>query len=168
MQKKVLPLSLAAVTIILLLAAQTVFAGPSIDEVKNNVVNLWKPIKESQPHVTAVEFKKILDSDKDLILIDVRTADEYKAAHIPGAIHIPRGVMEWVTPRTIENTDIPIYTYCRTGARSAFAAQRLTDMGYTNVTNIYDAFKGWLEAGYSVYNRHGEFVMSKGGFEKQE
>ena len=46
-------------------------AGPSIDEVKKNVVKLWKPIKESQPNVTAVEFKKIMDKGKDFILIDV-------------------------------------------------------------------------------------------------
>jgi rhodanese-related sulfurtransferase len=136
--------------------------------VQKNVVNLWKPIKENQPHVTAVEFKKILDSGKKLILLDVRTADEFNTAHLPGAINIPRGLIEWVTPRTITDTDIPIYAYCRTGARSAFVTDRLTKMGYTNVTNIYDAFKGWVEAGYSVYNRHGEFTLNKGAFEKKE
>ena len=166
--KRILLISLVALPVILFLSAQSAFAGPSIDEVKKNVVNLWKPIKESQPHVTAVDFKKILDSEKELVLIDVRTADEYKAAHLPGAINIPRGLIEWVTPRKIEDTDIPIYTYCRTGARSAFVAQRLTEMGYTDVTNIYDAFKGWVEAGYAVYNRHGEFTLSEGGFEKKE
>jgi rhodanese-related sulfurtransferase len=166
--KKVLLISLVALPIIFLVSAQFAFAGPSIEEVQKNVVNLWTPIKENQPHVMAVEFKKILDSGKDLVLIDVRTADEYDAAHIPGAIHIPRGLTEWVTPKMIEDTDIPIYTYCRTGARSAFVAQRLTEMGYTNVTNIYDAFKGWVEAGYSVYNRHGEFILADGGFEKKE
>jgi len=154
MKRKVVPISFVALIIILFLSAQSAFAGPSIEEVQKNVVNLWKPIKESQPHVMAVDFKKILESEKNIILIDVRTADEYKAAHIPGAINIPRGLLEWVTPRQIEDTDTPIYTYCRTGARSAFAAQRLTEMGYTKVTNIYDAFKGWVEAGYGVYNRH--------------
>lgn len=168
MKRKVLPISLAAMIIILFLSAQSVFAGPTIEDVQKNVVNLWKPIKESQPHVTAVEFKKILDSGKELVLIDVRTADEYKAAHLPGAINIPRGLIEWVTPRTIEDTDTVIYAYCRTGARSAFVTQRLIEMGYTNVTNIYDAFKGWVDAGYGVYNRHGEFTMVEGAFEKKE
>ena len=168
MKRKFLPFTLVTLIIILFLSAQSVFAGPTIEEVQKNVVNLWKPIKESQPHVTAVEFKKILDSGKELVLIDVRTEEEYKAAHLPGAINISRGLIEWVTPRTIENTDIPIYTYCRTGARSAFVAQRLTEMGYTKVTNVYDAFKGWVEAGYGVYNRHGEFTMVEGAFEKKE
>lgn len=168
MKRKPLLISLVALSIIFFLSAQSAFAGPSIEEVQKNVVDLWTPIKENQPHVMAVDFKKILESGKDLVLIDVRTADEYNAAHIPGAMHIPRGLIEWVTPQKIEDTDIPIYTYCRTGARSAFVAQRLTEMGYTNVTNIYDAFKGWVEAGYSVYNRHGEFILSEGGFEKKE
>ena len=168
MKRKALLITFVALPIILFLSAQTAFAGPSIDEVKKNVVNLWKPIKESQPHVTAVEFKKILDSGKDLVLIDVRTADEYKAAHLPGAINIPRGLIEWVTPRKIEDTDTVIYAYCRTGARSAFVTQRLFEMGYTNVTNIYDAFKGWVVAGYGVYNRHGEFTLNEGAFEKKE
>jgi len=168
MKKKLFLISLVTLPIIFMVSAQFAFAGPSIEEVQKNVVKLWEPIKENQPHVMAVEFKKILDSGKDLVLLDVRTADEYNAAHIPGAVHIPRGLIEWVTPRTIEDTDIHIYTYCRTGARSAFAALRLTEMGYTNVTNIYDAFKGWVEAGYSVYNRHGEFLLTDGGFEKKE
>ena len=168
MKRTVVLISFVILPILFFLSAQSAFSGQSIDEVKENVVNLWKPIKENQPHVMAVDFKKILDSGKDLVLIDVRTADEYKAAHIPGAMHIPRGLIEWVTPKKIEDTDTPIYTYCRTGARSAFVAQRLTEMGYTNVTNVYDAFKGWVEAGYSVYNRHGEFVLREGGFEKKE
>jgi rhodanese-related sulfurtransferase len=168
MKRKILLISLVALPMIFLVSAQFAFAGPSIEEVQKNVVNLWQPIKDNQPHVMAVDFKKILDSGKDLVLLDVRTAEEYDAAHIPGSVNIPRGLIEWVTPRQIEDTDTPIYTYCRTGARSAFVAQRLTEMGYTNVTNIYDAFKGWVEAGYSVYNRHGEFVLTAGGFEKKE
>ncbi len=168
MNKKLLLISLVALPMIFLVSAQFAFAGPTIKEVQENVVKLWEPIKENQPHVMAVEFKKILGSGKDLVLIDVRTADEFDAAHIKGAVNIPRGLIEWETPRQIEDTDIPIYTYCRTGARSAFVAHRLTEMGYTNVTNIYDAFKGWVEAGYSVYNRHGEFVLAPEGFEKKE
>jgi len=152
----------------LLVSSQFAIAGPPISDVQKNVEKLWKPIKESQPHVTAIEFKKILDSDKEFVLIDVRTSDEYKAAHLPGAINIQRGLIEWVTPRTIEDTDTPIYAYCRTGARSAFVTQRLIDMGYTNVTNIYDAFKGWVVAGYPVYNRHGQFTLDKGAFEKKD
>jgi rhodanese-related sulfurtransferase len=167
MKKRNLFLTFLAALMVLALPLSAV-AGPSIEEVKKNVVNLWKPIKESQPHVTAVEFKKIVDKGKDFILIDVRTKEEYDAAHLPCAIHIDRGLIEWEVPRTIQNTDARIFVYCRTGARSAFATQRLIEMGYTNVTNIYDAFKGWVVAGYAVFNRHGEFKLSPEGFEKDD
>ena len=73
-----------------------------------------------------------------------------------------------MVPRTIKDTDAKIYVYCRTGARSAFATQRLIEMGYKNATNISDAFKGWVVAGYPVYNRHGEFVLAPQGFEKDD
>ncbi|MDW7773308.1 MAG: rhodanese-like domain-containing protein [Desulfobulbaceae bacterium] len=143
-------------------------AGLPIEQVNQNVEKLWKPIKENQPHVTAVEFKKIMDSGEKFILLDVRTEEEYNVAHLPGAVHVSRGLIEWVVPKKITDTDTKIFAYCRTGARSAFVTQRLIEMGYTDVTNIYDAFKGWVEAGYPVYNDHGEFILTADAFEKKD
>lgn len=143
-------------------------AGISVEQVQENVKGLWKPLKESQPHVTAREFKKIMDSGERFVLLDVRTAEEYEAAHLPGAVNIDRGLLEWAVPRKIKDTDTKIYVYCRTGARAAFAAQRLIEMGYKHTVNIYDAFRGWVEAGFPVYNRHGEFTLPQGGFEKAD
>ncbi len=143
-------------------------AGPSIEQVEKNVENLWKKIRESQPHVTVAEFKKIMESGQKIVLVDVRTDGEYAASHLPGAIHINRGLIEWVMPQTVQDTDAKIYVYCRTGARSAFATERLKEMGYTSVTNIYDGFQGWVVAGYPVYNRHGEFTLKPQAFEKKD
>ncbi len=155
-------------SILLLLGSSEALAGPSIKEVKKKVQSLVREARGSVPHVTAKEFKKIMDSGRKYVLIDVRTKAEYDAGHLPGAIHIPRGLLEWVAPKKIKDTNIPIYVYCRTGARSAFAAKRLRDMGYGNVTNIHDSFKGWVSAGFPIYNRHGEFVLTEHGFEKKE
>ena len=168
MKKRISLLVTFVFSLLVLIAPLAVMAGPSIEQVKGNVKNLWKPIKESQPHVTAVEFKKIMDDGGKFILLDVRTSDEYNAAHLPGAVHINRGLIEWVAPKKLQDTDAKIYLYCRTGARAAFATQRLIEMGYKNATNIYDAFKGWVEAGYPVYNRHGEFILEPKAFEKKE
>ncbi|BCL60024.1 hypothetical protein DGMP_07170 [Desulfomarina profundi] len=143
-------------------------AATSIEQIRQNVVKLWKPIKQNQPHVNAVEFKKIMDRGQDFVLLDVRTEKEYNAAHLPGAIHINRGLIEWIVPNRIQDPGARIYVYCRTGARSAFATHRLTEMGYTNVTNISDAFRGWVVAGYPVYNRHGEFTLKPEAFEKKD
>jgi rhodanese-related sulfurtransferase len=142
-------------------------SGPPIYQVKQNVVALWKPLQESLPHITAKEFKDILDSGKEFVLIDVREAAEYNTAHLPGAINISRGMLEWETPEKIHDTDTTIYVYCLIGIRSLFAAKRLLEMGYTDVTNISDSYKGWIKAGYPVYNRQGEIVMTPGGFEKR-
>lgn len=168
MKKRISLLTTLLFALMVFVIPLSAIAGPSIEQVKQNVEKLWKPIKESQPHVTAVEFKKIMDSGEKLVLVDVRTDDEYIAAHLPGAIHINRGLIEWVMPKTVQDTDSKIYVYCRTGARSAFVTQRLIEMGYTNVTNIYDAFKGWVVAGYPVYNRHGEFTLKPEAFEKKD
>jgi rhodanese-related sulfurtransferase len=159
---------LNVIIMVMIIVPFTAGAGPSIEQVQENVEKIWKPIKENQPHVTAVEFKKIRDSGVDFILLDVRTEEEYIAAHLPGAVHVSRGLIEWVVPKKIKDTDTKIFVYCRTGARSALVTQRLIEMGYTDVTNIYDAFKGWVEAGYPVYNRHGEFTLNKDAFEKKD
>jgi len=168
MKKRISLLVTFVFSLIFLIAPLVAIAGPSIEEVKKNVENLWKPVKDSQPHVTAVEFKKIMDDGGKFILLDVRTLDEYNAAHLPGAVHINRGLIEWVVPKKFQDTDAKIYLYCRTGARSAFTTQRLIAMGYANATNIYDAFKGWVVAGYPVYNRHGEFILKPKAFEKKD
>lgn len=168
MKKRISLLTIFLFALVVFAIPFTGIAGTSIEQVKQNVEKLWKPIKESQPHVTAVEFKKIMDSGAKFVLVDVRTEGEYNAAHLPGAIQISRGLVEWVVPNKIQDTDAKIYVYCRTGARSAFVTQRLIEMGYTNVTNIYDAFKGWVVAGYPVYNRHGEFTLKPEAFEKKD
>lgn len=168
MKKVLLGVVLGIFLIMGIIVPTSVFADNPNNEIKKNVEKLWQPLKESQVHVTAVEFKKVQDSKEDFVLIDTRRKAEYDAAHIPGAIHVDRGVLEWVAPTKIKKTDETIYVYCRTGARGAFVTQRLTEMGYSNVINIYDAFKGWVLAGYPVYNRHGEFILSPDSFEKKE
>jgi len=159
---------LICLVIVAFVAPASIMAGSSIDQVNKNVVNLWKPIKNEQPHLIAKEFHKVLTSGAKYILVDVRRKAEYDAMHLPGAIHIDRGVLEWITPKTLPDTDAKIYIYCRTGARGAFSTQRLQEMGYKNAANIYDGFKGWVLAGYPVYNRHGEFILSPDAFEKKD
>lgn len=140
----------------------------SIEQVKQNIQNLKKPIKDGQPTISAKKFKDVMGSDQKFILLDVRSESEFKAAHLPGALHVERGRIEWIIPNIIKNTETKIYVYCRTGERSSFAAARLYEMGYANVVDIIDGFRGWLNSGYPVYNLHGEFFITPGGFEKKE
>ena len=143
-------------------------AGPTIEQIQQNAVNMWLPLKQNVPRVSAVEFKKIADKDDDIVLVDVRRKDEFEAGHLPGAIHIDRGMLEFEGPRTLDEPDAKIFVYCRTGPRGALATKSLLDMGYVHVTNIDDGFKGWVEAGLPIFNLHGEFVLTKGGYQKSE
>ena len=140
----------------------------SIEQVEQNVLNLYQSATKNQPSVSAKDFKKIIESDAEFVLLDVRSDAEFNAAHLPGALNIERGRIEWIVPNIIKKTDRTIYVYCQDGRRAAFAAERLIQMGYTNTSLISDGFEGWVTAGNYVYNMHGEFILSTGGYAKRE
>ena len=86
------------------------------------------------------------------VLIDVREADEYAAGHLPGAIHISRGMLEFKLSSNPELSarDLTIVLYCKTSGRAALAACALHDMGYLNVQSISGGFDAWAAAGKPV------------------
>lgn len=91
----------------------------------------------------------ILDAD---VLIDVREADEYAAGHIAGAVHIPRGLLEFKLGNTPElsSRDLKILLYCKNSGRAALAACSLHDMGYLKVRSITGGIDAWIDAGKPV------------------
>ena len=91
----------------------------------------------------------ILEAD---VLIDVREADEYAAGHIAGAIHVPRGLLEFKLGNTPElsSRDLNIVLYCKNSGRSALAACSLHDMGYLGVRSITGGIDAWIIAGKPV------------------
>jgi len=143
-------------------------AEVSLEQVKQNVINMHKSVMDGQPAVTTKNFKKISESDNEFILLDVRSEAEFNAAHLPGALNVERGRLEWIIPNIIKNPERTIYVYCQDGRRSGFAAERLLEMGYKNTSHIADGFEGWVTAGYRVYNMHGEFILNPGGYGKRE
>lgn len=80
-------------------------------------------------------------------VIDVREQDEVDQGIIPGAVHIPRGFLESRVEDAVGDKDDPIVVYCAGGARSAFAAKSLEELGYTNVSSLIGGFNGWKGAG---------------------
>ncbi len=116
--------------------------------------------------VTPQQVKADMDAAKPVILLDVRDSAEFDAGHLPKAMNISRGLLEFKIGSMIPDKNANIVLYCRTDARSALATAVLQEMGYTNVKNMLGAFKAWGEAGYPIYNRHGEFTMIS--FEKKE
>jgi len=86
------------------------------------------------------------------VLIDVREADEYAVGHVPGAVLIPRGLLEFRMSNTpaMESRGLNIVLYCKTSGRAALAACALHDMGYLNVRSIAGGFDAWAAAGKPV------------------
>ena len=86
------------------------------------------------------------------VLIDVREADEYAAGHIPGAVHMSRGLLEFRLSGAPELAarDTMIVLYCKTSGRAALAAATLQDMGYLKVKSIAGGFDAWVAAGLPV------------------
>ena len=91
----------------------------------------------------------IRDTD---VLIDVREPDEYAAGHIPGAISIPRGILEFKLSSAAElgARDLRVVLYCKTSGRAALAACAMQDMGYVHVQSIAGGFDAWAAAGKPV------------------
>ncbi len=83
------------------------------------------------------------------LLIDVREESEYAAGHIPGAIHLSKGVIERDIEAKVPDKSAPLVLYCGGGFRSALAADNLQKMGYTNVLSMDGGMRGWREAGYT-------------------
>lgn len=82
------------------------------------------------------EAKKRLESEKGIILLDVRTQEEYDEKHIPNSRLIPVDVIEKEAPATLTDKNTTIFVYCRSGRRSVTASEALVKMGYTKVYNL--------------------------------
>ena len=77
------------------------------------------------------------------VLIDVREQDEFRAGHLPGALGIGRGILEYHIADVVPDTEREIVLYCRGGNRSALAADSLRLMGYANVHSMRGGYRAW-------------------------
>ncbi|CAK7002420.1 putative adenylyltransferase/sulfurtransferase MoeZ [Saezia sanguinis] len=86
------------------------------------------------------------------IIIDVREPAEYQAGHVPGAVNIPRGLLEFKLGEIPElnSAQARIVMYCKTDGRCALAAQTLQDMGYQQVQSIAGGINAWIDAGKPI------------------
>ncbi|EHQ88332.1 rhodanese-like domain-containing protein [Desulfosporosinus youngiae] len=92
-----------------------------------------KPIYQT---ISSENAKKRLDSEKGIILLDVRSEAEYAEKHIPGSLLIPVEAIETQAAEKLKDKDATIFVYCRSGNRSVIAAQALANMNYTDVYNL--------------------------------
>lgn len=83
------------------------------------------------------------------VLLDVREADEFHAGHIPGALNIPRGLLEFKLSNDAQLAErtLKLVLYCKNSGRSALAADALREMGYRNVLSLAGGIEAWQAAG---------------------
>jgi rhodanese-related sulfurtransferase len=94
------------------------------------------------------DVKRRMDAGERFVLVDVREDGEWVQGHLPGAIHLGKGVIERDIEQRIPDTSAKVVLYCGGGFRSALAADNLQKMGYTNVESMDGGWKGWKDAGY--------------------
>lgn len=108
-------------------------------------------IKEIQPSEAHQKTKK----NREIIFIDVREADEWEGGIVPGAITIPRGLLELSVEDDVPNKDAEIICYCAGGTRSALATKTLENLGYKKVSSMAGGFNGWKDTGLPIETKKG-------------
>ena len=93
------------------------------------------------------DVKRRVDAGENFMLIDVREDNEWAQGHLPGALHLGKGIIERDIEQRVPQTDAKLVLYCGGGFRSALAAESLQKMGYTNVESMDGGWKGWRDAG---------------------
>jgi rhodanese-related sulfurtransferase len=98
--------------------------------------------------VTIDDVKAKLDRGEKFLLLDVREESEYAADHLPGAVHVGKGIIERDIEDRVPDQNTPMVLYCGGGFRSALAADNLQKMGYTHVLSMDGGIRGWREKGF--------------------
>ncbi len=112
-----------------------------------------KIVDESRRRVretTVDDIKKKLDQGEKFLLIDVREESEFAKDHLPGAVHMGKGVIERDIEQQVPDPSTLMVLYCGGGYRSALAADNLQKMGYTNVISMDGGIREWREKHYPL------------------
>jgi rhodanese-related sulfurtransferase len=99
--------------------------------------------------ITVNEARTLYDSG-EWIFLDVRTEKEFKKGAIPKAIHLERGLLEFMIWKKIPDKTKKIVVYCKTGGRSSLAVCTIKKMGYVNAVSMEGGWKGWMNEGHPV------------------
>ncbi|MEP6762741.1 MAG: rhodanese-like domain-containing protein [Gemmatimonadaceae bacterium] len=99
--------------------------------------------------VTAPDVQKRLAGGEQIVLLDIREANEWNLGHIPNAVYLARGILETNIEARVPR-DATLVLYCASGNRSALAAVTLGEMGYENVASMAGGFRDWVGTGGDV------------------
>ena len=99
--------------------------------------------------ITAADAIRLLDTGK-AVAVDVREPDEFAAGHVPGAVNVPRGMLEFRIADLQPDGNAPVLVYCKTSGRAALSCQSLASLGYTQLRSVAGGFDQWLAEGFLV------------------
>jgi rhodanese-related sulfurtransferase len=117
-------------------------------------------VAEAKPHVSEIDIATAVEHiNAGSLIIDVREPAEFEAAHLPNAVNIPRGVIEFKTVDhpALSQKDGEILLYCKSGGRSVLSAFNLQRMGYTRLTSLIGGFDAWQSHHQSVAKDNTDF-----------
>jgi rhodanese-related sulfurtransferase len=106
--------------------------------------------KTSVKTVSAEDVKAAIDKKEKAVLLDVRDPNEFAAGHLPGAINVSRGTLEFNIWSKVPDQSAKIYVYCKTAGRSALATKTLNDLGYKNAVLMDAQFEDWIKKDYPI------------------
>jgi rhodanese-related sulfurtransferase len=113
-------------------------------------LKLVRDAKRGVKELTVDDVKAKLDRGEKFHLVDVREESEYAKDHVPGAVHLGKGIIERDIEASVPNPAAEIVLYCGGGFRSALAADNLQKMGYTNVWSMDGGIRDWREKKYPL------------------
>lgn len=147
-------INLLVIGVVLFAACQPVQYSDKQAATYENSDQLVAAAKARINEISVDDFKALYEGEDYFVLIDVRTVGEYEAGYIPGAVSIPRGVLEFKIGKEevwdefglyIPEKADPIILNCRSGGRSALAAKSLLELGYENVKSLEGGWNAWHE-----------------------
>jgi rhodanese-related sulfurtransferase len=110
-------------------------------------LRLVNDAKKRVKETNVADVVRRIESGETFLLVDVREDNEWAKGHLPGAVHMGRGVIERDIEKSVPETGTKMILYCGGGFRSALVADNLQKMGYTNVESMDGGWRGWNEAG---------------------
>src|SRR3979411_3387140 len=102
--------------------------------------------KARVPETDVEDVKRRIDKGDKFVLVDVREDNEWAKGHLPGAVHLSKGIIERDIENAVPDKNAEIILYCGGGFPSALAADNLQKMGYTHVVSMDGGWRGWLDA----------------------
>ena len=141
---------IVSVMMVLSVSAAALAQQPKPPEQPQAVKDMLAKAKASLKTASTDEVKAVTEKKSKAVLLDVRTTGEYAAGHLPGAVNVDRGLLEFNVWNVLKDQNADIIVYCKTGARATLATKTLMDLGYKNVRLADIHYEPWVKAGNPV------------------